>query len=356
MYSANQRFVTGCVGLLKTGVSDFRKRVCRPFENECAGLLKTGVSAFLKRVCRSCENGCLTRSCDPGCTRERTLFPRLFAMNLDQVEAQAYFGMKNKTSCSKCVRRKGRSAHRANPAQSGVQVNRLYNIVEATTSTDRLRTIASEKLMRWGFNPKRRCLLPVVCCALLVRIAGMDEVFAGVDLRDKLHGLLAYLFRVFDRVFTNLKIKGVIKKLLEQRLVWVGLHGCLRDPRTKRSYRVQRSLFNAANLGTVDKMCILFLLPHVLGHDAAILPENVRDDILHAISLAQQMIIAVRGNRSYTERELRQIFDEGFVAMFRHLERVNKINADADFAKKMTKHLRNPTRHRAPKRFKRQKR
>ena len=277
-------------------------------------------------------------------------------MNLDQVEAQAYFGMKNKTSCSKCVRRKGRSSHRANPAQSGVKVNRLYNIVEASTSSDYLRTIASEKLMRWGFNPKRRCLLPVVCSALLVRIPGMDEVFPAVDLRDKLHGLMGFLFRVFDRVFTNLKIKGVTKKLLERRLVWVGLHGCLRDPRTNRSYRVQRSLFNAANLGTVDKMCILFLLPHILGHDGAILPENVRDDILHGISLAQQMIIAVRGNRSYTERELRQIFDEGFVEMFRHLERVNKINSDATFAENMTKYLRDPTRRRVPKRFKRQKR
>ena len=277
-------------------------------------------------------------------------------MNLDQVEAQAYFGMKNKTSCSKCKRRKGRSAHRANPAQSGVQVNRLYNIVEASTSTDYLRTIACEKLMRWGFNPTRRCLLPVVCFALLVKIEGMDEVFAAVDFRDKLHGLLGYLFRVFDRVFTNLKIKGVTKKLLERRLVWVGLHGCLRDPRTKRSYRVQRSLFNAANLGTVDKMCILFLLPHILGHDGAILPENVRDDILHAISLAQQMIIAVRGNRSYTEQELRQIFDKGFVDMFRHLERVNKINSDIDFATKMRRHRQDPTRHRPPKRFKKQKR
>ena len=277
-------------------------------------------------------------------------------MNLDQVEAQAYFGMKNKTSCSKCIRRKGRSAHRRNTTQSGVKVNRLYNIVANETTTEDLRTIASEKLMRWGFNPKRRCLLSVVCSSLLVRISGTDEVFPVVDFRDKLHGLMAFLFRAFDRIFINLKIKGATKKLLERRLVWVCLHGCLRDPRTKRAYRVQRSLFNAANLGTVDKVCILFLLPHVLGYDGAILPVEVRDDLLHAISLAQQMIIAVRGDRSYTESELRQIFDVGFVAMFRRLERVNKINKDATFAKQMTKHLKNPTRYRAPKRFKRKKR
>ena len=274
-------------------------------------------------------------------------------MNLDQVEAQAYFGMKNKTSCSKCIRRKGRSAHRAARAQSGVKINRLYNIACSTTTTDSTRRLANEKLMRWGFNPQRRCLLPVVCHALLVRILGTDEAFPGVDYRDKLHGLLSFLFRVFDRVMTNLKIKTATKKLLERRLLWVCLHGCLRNPRTKRSYRVQRSLFNAANLGTVDKVCILFLLPHVVGHDGAILPATVRDDLLHAISLAQRMIIAVRGNRSYTEQELKELFDQGFINMFRHLERVNKINTDATFAKRMAKHLQNPTRYRAPKRFKR---
>ena len=139
-------------------------------------------------------------------------------------------------------------------------------------------------------------------------------------------------------------------------MLWVGLHGCLRDPRTRRSYRIQRSLFNGVNLGTVDKVCILFLLPHVVGHEAKILPQNVREDLLHSISIAQRMIIAVRGNRSYTERELHRIFDDGYVSLFRHLERINSISTEAIFTKKMNKHLRNPDTHKAPKRFKRKKR
>ena len=52
-------FENGCVGVLKTDVSVFLKGVCRFFENECVSLFKTGVSVFLKRVCRYSENGCV---------------------------------------------------------------------------------------------------------------------------------------------------------------------------------------------------------------------------------------------------------------------------------------------------------
>ena len=285
--------------------------------------------------------------------RERTLYPRLMSMNLDQPEAQAYFGMKNKTSCSKCKRRKGRSAHRRATKQSGVLVDRLYNIVAQVDSSDHTRTLAAQKLMRWGFSPTRRCLLTLTCKHLLVRIPGADEVFPCVDFRDKLHGLLAFLFRAFDKIFEKLPLSGNVKTTLEQRLLWVCHHGCLRNPKTKRAYRIQRTLFNAANLGTVDKVCILFLLPHVLGHEAKILPQNVRNDLLGAVSIAQQMIIAVRDNRSYTEHELEHIFNRGYITLFRHLEAINAANTNDIFESKMAKHRSNPEKYHVPQRFKR---
>jgi len=190
-----------------------------------------------------------------GQRRCRTLYPRLMAMNLDQPEAQAYFGMKNKTSCSKCRRRKGRSAHRRASKQSGVQVNRLYNIVQNSRLSNDVRKLASEKLIRWGFSPTRRCLLTMSCSHLLFRIPGTDEVFPGLDYRDKLHGMFSFLFRVFETIFEKIPLSSKEKTLLEQRLLWICHNGSLRDPRTNRSYRVQRTLFNAANLGTVDKVC-----------------------------------------------------------------------------------------------------
>lgn len=277
-------------------------------------------------------------------------------MNLDQPEAQLYFGMKNKTSCSKCRRRKGRSAHRRGTRQSGVMVNRLYNIVDQVNTSAITRVLAAQKLSRWGFNPARRCLLTTICKRLLVRIPGEDEVFPGVDFRDKLHGLLAFVFRAFDKIFEKLSLSSKLKTTLEQRLIWICHHGYLRNPKTKRAYRVQRTLFNAANLGTVDKVCILFLLPHVLGHQAKIMPENVRDDLLGAISVAQLMVIAVRDNRSYTEQELDHIFNRGFVTLFRHLENINAINTEKIFRNKMRRHVQNPQKYPEPKRFKRQNR
>ena len=184
----------------------------------------------------------------------------------------------------------------------------------------------------------------------------MDEVFPGVDYRDKLHGLFSFLFRAFEKIFNDMSLESATKQLLEKRLLSLGLRGCLRDPRTNRSYRVQKTLFNATNLGTVDKVCILFLLPHVIGHEATDIPESLRGDLLGAISQAQQMIIATRDDRSYTERELDLIFNEGFVTLFRHLESINAVNEDINFAEKTKRYRDNPDKHRQPKRFRRQNR
>ena len=79
----------------------------------------------------------------------------------------------------------------------GVHIKILYNIVADMTLEDRMRRLASQKLIRWGFHPQRRCLLPVICRDLLVRVEGTDEVFPGVDMRDKLHGLFSFFSPLF---------------------------------------------------------------------------------------------------------------------------------------------------------------
>ena len=307
----------------------------------------------------------------------RTLYPRLMAMNLDQPEAQAYYGMKNGTSCSKCRfvlmtlsvfflelvflildgtrcvrRRKGRSAHRRATSQSGLTVNTLYNIVENDTATEEMRLLASEKLSRWGFNPKRRCLLTTVAKHLLVRTRSEpDEVFPCLDWRDKLHGLFSFLFRIFDKIFDNLHLSSNTKQILESRLLQVCLAGDLRDPISNHAYRVQRNLFDGKNLTTYDKVCIFFLLPHVIGHRCTILPERQRFHILSALTLAQKLIIAVRGRRSYSVQELNQIFDTDYIALFTHLESLHEVNSDKRHRKRMRRHMQNPQKYKAPTRF-----
>ena len=54
----------------------------------------------------------------------RLLFPRLSSMNFDQPEAQSFFGMQNRYSCSKCRYRKGYSAFRP----VSVRVERMLDL------------------------------------------------------------------------------------------------------------------------------------------------------------------------------------------------------------------------------------
>ena len=85
------------------------------------------------------------------------LIPRLISMNLDSKDARMYYGLRSKTCCSKCKRRKGRSAFRKASRQSGRAVQTLYNIVADDNNDDRYVRLAQEKLLRWGFHPGRKC-------------------------------------------------------------------------------------------------------------------------------------------------------------------------------------------------------
>ena len=99
-----------------------------------------------------------------------------------------------------------------------------------------------------------------------------------------------------------------------------------------------------------DKACCIFLLPHVLGPKADIVPENVRHPLLSAIAYAQLILIAVRGRRGYTEPELKMIFDEGFKIMFSALQSLLYI----DYNTRAANHQSNPAKFKAPTTSKRQ--
>jgi len=222
-------------------------------------------------------------------------------------------------------------------------VQALYDICELNEG--RPRRLAMEKLTRWGFNPKRRCLLPTVCKHLLVRRPGLEEVFPGVDFRDRLHGLHVFMHRVLHDGLCDMGLSSKVKKLLDQRMMDVGLQRVFRSNSTGRSYRVQRSLFSDANMSGADKTHWVFLLPHVIGYRASCLPHPLREPFLTAIAHAQLMFVAARGLRPYSETELRSIF---FAAM----ERVSQVNQERIYAKRLQKHRRNPRSFPAPKRFK----
>lgn len=281
------------------------------------------------------------------------LMPRLLSMNLDSPDARKYFGLRSALCCSKCKRRKGRSAFRVASRQNGEAVQVLYGIYENSMNKLHVR-LAKEKLLRWGFSPDNRCLLPVVCKRLLVRRhESKNEVFPGVDYRDQLHGMTVFLHRKISEVFTEMRLPKKTRVLLDQRLAYLGLHRHLHDPSTGRSYRVQRSLFTEANMTAQDRMCTLFFLPHVLGHEAADLPLELREPVLTAVACAQIFVIASRGGRAYNVRELRAVFDRTWIIFFGAMETIVQRNVQLLYNKRMEQHLKNPTKYRRPKEFQR---
>ena len=286
------------------------------------------------------------------------LMPRLLCLNIDQPEAQLFYGMKNKMSCSKCKRRKGYSAFKVGSFQRGSNVQRLYAMVNNPQVTSPLRERASLRLERYGFNPKRRCLLTQFAQTLLVRIPGrVLEVFPCLDYRDRMHGMRIFLHRelmtALSQVLWQSRPGLRVREVLDQRLNLLGLRGTLRTG--TNSYRIQKTMFSDANMSASDKVCVIFLLPHVFGHASAMIPETVRIALVNAITSAQLMLIASRDGREYTTAELGQTFDQGYIQFFGALEHIYQVSHDTAYNKKLQSHRRDPDNKPLPKRFRSEK-
>ena len=100
-----------------------------------------------------------------------------------------------------------------------------------------------------------------------------------------------------------------------------------------------------------DRICVLFLLPHVFGHRALDLPEELREPFLTVIARVQLILISTRGCRSYNVSELNEIFERGWVILFGALEEIHARAHRIRFAKQMNKHRKDPEKHKAPKPF-----
>ena len=292
----------------------------------------TKLKHYIRQQCFGVILGVLERAAETGvlCPLKnqhgiqvnRLLFPRLMAMNCDQPEAQLVFGLRNRTSCSKCRWRKGRSAFRKASTLSGTAVKHLYTVAHGRNQD--LKDATRSKLLRWGFNPERRCALHTrECYHLLVSIPGTDEVYPCVDYRDVMHGLKMFLHRVcFLDALCYIPLSKDKQRVMMQRLRLVLGRQVFRD-RYGTAYRRTCKLFSEVNMSAVDKVNVFFLLPHILGPSGDILPEPVRDPMMTALAQAQLMLIACSGHRAYTVNELKIIFDRGYRVLFTALEQVH---------------------------------
>ena len=281
------------------------------------------LSAILRVLEVSAENGVLCRLVNnAGHDYTRLLFPRLLAMNFDQPEAQLSFGMRNRQSCSKCRWRKGRSGFRHGTMQKGATIKRLYKIANGSTEYCQM---ARDKLKRWGFNHSRQSALHSNCKHLLVRIPGLDEVYPCIDFRDIMHGMKIFLHRTCVlETLAVIPFSAATKRNLFERLHMVLHRQTFRDG-DGIPYRAVSRIFTDTNMTARDRVHLLFLLPHILGHTGHILPPRLRDPMLTAIAHAQLLIIACSGQRSYNRNELIAIFDQSWLALFGALERVHAL-------------------------------
>ena len=248
----------------------------------------------------------------------RLLFPRLSSMNFDQPEAQLFFGLQNKCSCSKCRRRKGYSAFRINVRHRRADILHLYTIANDDTRPAQERRIAQERLHRWGFNYNRKCCLLEVSDTMLVRIPGQDELFPCVDYRDRLHGLIIFLHRILFTFFDYAFKTKTHRQVLDRRLHAVCERRFRIDGTTVRS---PKTIFAETGMTAQDRVILVFLLSHVIGPGPdEIIPEDIYMPLATAVAHAQLMIIAARGQRCYSKVELDVVFNQGYLMFFGSLD------------------------------------
>ena len=238
-------------------------------------------------------------------------------------------------------RRKGYSAFRLAGTQDSHEIKRLYSLAGEHTA-------ARQQLKRWGFNYQRRCCLLTGIDKLFVHIPRVDELYPCVDFRDRMHAGVIFMHRVLFEVLDTIVRKAKHRRMLDERLAFLARRGFRVSGTTFRS---QKSIFTDTGMTAADKSCVVFLLSHVLGgggEDTEIWPEGVLLPLTTAVAHAQLVLLALRGRRSYTKRELQVIFDRGYVMMFGALETVRQIHHDICMREAIAKS------EPAPKRFKRE--
>ena len=331
-----------CIGVANTNRSTASAQFCvgyMPHTPDADKLSKpTELKHYLRQACAKAILQVLATVADcgvlcrlpnrSGVPTTRVLYPRLMAMNFDQPEAQLFFGLRNRTACTKCKRRKARSAFRKASSQKGASVRLLYEIVSSTSNTDEVRKTAENKLERWGFNPNRKCCLYTGLDKVFIRLPGTDEVTPCVDYRDRMHGILIFFFRQFKDIWDPMGLQPRFKRIMLQRLKAVCGSNAFRRTDGK-AYRKQTALFSGVGTSAKDKVGLLFLLAHVLGHDAAILDPGFRVPLLTALAHVQLIIIASSGLRSYTEHELKLIFDTGYIVVFRAFQTIRTLGENS---------------------------
>ena len=277
-----------------------------------------------------------------------SVFPRVGTMSLDTPERAKYFGLKNITGCGICRRRKGRSATRSATSHCPRTIAELYTISNADAHTQpekRRRTDARSRLARHGFTHTKRCRVADVAKHSLVEIPKYGpRLYGGLCRYERMH--------VYFIGFCSYCIELLINLVPKHR--YVDVHNVIkschqfRDPFTGRTHPRVPYLLKMTHLTAERRVRAIFYWAHVIGLQAQVIAEPCRLHAQVAVATLQLILIATRGHRAYTSKELHVIYGDVGRSFFIHLEHMHQYLHEKRFNRKQKKHQERPEKYPAP--------
>ena len=287
---------------------------------------------------------------------ECLFFPRLGAMTLDTMERAKYFGQRNVRSCGFCRLRNGRSVTRKARRQNPALIQLLFGWATTETNVQVVisqRAKARAKLLRHGWNYKRRCRLLDFADKCLVPTPDLPPtMFQGLLHFERMHTFFINYCTYLMELLSDM----VDKEKYALTNEYVRRCHQFRDPITGRTHARLPSVLKMTHL-TAERRCrAVFYWAHVLGTKAGVIVQNMRTHALAAVATLQLLLISVRGHRSYSKTEWETIFCDVGKEFFRNLELMAEHVEETRLQKKRIRHEQRPDTTRAPLPFKRQRR
>ena len=284
----------------------------------------------------------------------KKFFPRLGAMTLDTKERVKYFGLRSDRTCGFCRLRLGLSVTRVSTRQDAALLDLLMNWSEKNAvgrSEISQRSKARKKAKRHGWNYKRRCRMHKFANHCLVQIPRFGNVpFAGLIHFERIH--------IFNLNFCTYCMELLTACVVCAEEVSRRARSChqFRDPDTGVTHPRLPSLMKMTHFTAERRVRALFIWAHVLGTEADVIHPDVRVHAQVAVATLQIILIATRGHRAYTERELNVVFEEVGKQFFSALEAMAVFAEASRMQGGLEAHRKRPVVCRKPLPFKRQNR
>jgi hypothetical protein len=287
---------------------------------------------------------------------ERQFFPRLGAMTLDTPERVKYFGLRGIRACGCCRLRNGRSATRKASRHHPDVLQLLFQWATREVHTrERIsqRSKARKKLLRHGFQYKKRCRLGDFARQCLVNVPQLPRSpFAGLCQFERLHTF----FIAYCQYTTDALAACVLPHMRSKIVEHVQNCHMFRDTITGRGHPRLQTILKMTHLTAERRVRSIFYWAHALGTTAEVLVAPVRLQALVAVATLQLLLIATRGHRPYTQAELEEIFHNVGSQFFRSLEFLASYVDDKRMESGEEAHRKRPRNTRPPVPFKRMKR